>query len=94
MRKIIKFELNRETELPQDMIDDAPSTGPFDDYADYLLDHYDIEVSLADSIAYLKEFGAWDNNELQELELNKARILWQACLNCKEENTNYFYMGI
>ena len=89
----ISFKFNSETELPQDMIDGAPSNGPFDSYAEDLLDTYDIDVTLADSIKYLKEFGVWELDELQDIELNKARILWQACLYCKEEKTQYFYMG-
>ena len=92
--KTIKFKLNSETRLTKKIVDDAPRQGPFDGYAEYLLATYDIDVTLEDSIEYLKEFGAWDDEELQDLETNKARILWQACLSCKEEKTLYFYMGI
>jgi len=92
--KTLIFKINTDIELPQNIINDAPYQGPFDDYAEYLLETYNIEVSLDDSIQYLKEYGAWTLEELQDLELNKARILWLACLNCKENNTNYFYMGL
>jgi len=91
--KTIEFKLNEETELPQEIIDDAPSCGPFDEYAEYLLKNYNIVITLEDSIDFLKDYGAWEKDELQDLETNKARILWLACINCKENNTNYFYMG-
>ena len=34
----------------------------------------------------LKEYGAWDETELADDEANKARILWIAAGNIKEEN--------
>jgi len=87
------FKYGEEIELPQDIIDDAPSQGAFDDYADYLVNRFDVRCSLKDSIKYLKRYGAWDLDELQDIELNVKRIFWTACLDCKENNTNYFYMG-
>lgn len=92
--QVIKFVMNQDTELPQEIIDDAPSQGRFDDYADYLCETFDVQVTLEDSIKYLKGLGAWDLDELQDLELNKRRLLWVACLDCKENETNYWYMGI
>jgi len=93
MKKTIIFRLNQETKLPKKVIDEAPSTGKFDDYAEYLLETFDVECTLSDSIAYLKGVGAWTLDEMQDLETNKGRILWLACLECKDENTTYFYMG-
>ncbi len=93
MKEIISFKINSETEIPQDVIDDAPRTGPFDEYADYLYETFEVECSLADSIKYLKSTGAWEKSELQDLELNIKRVLWLAVMDCKENKTNYFYMG-
>lgn len=92
-KQILFFKLHTETKLPWKIIREAPAQGPFDDYAAWLLEEFDVQVTLEDSIAYLKEFGAWELPELQDLELNKGRILWQACLDCQENKTNYFYMG-
>mgnify|MGYP001615458295 CR=1 FL=1 len=40
----------------------------------------------AESLAKeLQEYGAWDETELQDHEQNKARILWIACGNIREE---------
>lgn len=33
----------------------------------------------------LKEYGAWDDEELKDIEQNQARILWIACGNIVEE---------
>lgn len=92
-RQTIEFKLHTEIELPQDMIDSVPSQGQADSAVADILDMYHIEVSLKDSIAFLKGYGAWDDSELQDLERNKERIVWLACLDCKENDTQYFYMG-
>lgn len=89
----IKFKLNSEIKLPRKVIKEAPGQGKFDDYADYLLDTYNVEVTLQESIAYLKTYGAWDDSELSDLDDNKRRLLWLACLDCQDNDTNYFYMG-
>lgn len=34
----------------------------------------------------LKEYGAWDKEQLSDDEENRIRILWIACGNVKEEN--------
>jgi hypothetical protein len=36
----------------------------------------------------LKEYGAWDENELSNHDDNLTRILWIACGNIMEENDN------
>jgi hypothetical protein len=33
----------------------------------------------------IKEYGAWNENELSNYEDNKARILWIACGNIRED---------
>ncbi len=92
-KQVIKFILYQETRLPKEVVADAPRRGRFDDYAEYLLAAYDIQVTLSDSIRYLQHVGAWEDSELQDLDTNKARLLWLACMDCKENNTHYFYMG-
>jgi len=93
MQKLI-IKSNDWIEFPQDIIDNAPSSGPFDDYAEHLVNNvFDVETTLQDTIDILKPFGAWENSELQDLDDNIARILWLAILNCKENETNIFYLG-
>lgn len=91
--KTLTFKLHNEIEFPQELVDDAPKQGPFDEYAEHILSTFDIQVTLDDSISYLKRLGAWELSELQDLELNKSRLLWIALLDCKENGVNYWYMG-
>jgi hypothetical protein len=91
--KTIHFKLNQEMEFDQELIDDAPNQGRFDEYAEYLLSSFDVQVDLNESVKYLRSTGGWEDSELQDIELNKARLLWIALLDCKEQSTNYWYMG-
>jgi hypothetical protein len=93
MKQTLEFRINCETEFPMDLIDDAPTSGQFDEFAKYIIETYNVDVSLDDSIKYLKGFGAWDLEELQDLDNNKVKILWIALLDCKENDTNIWYMG-
>lgn len=40
--------------------------------------------------AALKEYGAWDAEELSDDEANRARALWSACCDAKENNRELF----
>jgi len=44
------------------------------------------KISPADIAAELKEYGAWDETELQDHDANIQRILWIAAGNISEEN--------
>lgn len=95
MGKII-FELNRETVIPQNLIDDAPSSGPFDHYADYICENFEVISDPAEVATYLRNFGAWSELELldaENIQTNVKRLLWISILDCKENKTAYFYMG-
>lgn len=92
-RKTIEFKLNEETELPQEVIDSIPRSGQADDAVVELHQDYNFEVTLDDSIKFLSSYGAWDKEELQDLDSNIDRIIWLACLDCQENNTTFFYMG-
>ena len=89
----LQFRLHKETEFPQDLIDGIPSSGPADEFIDQAMSSYHVDCSLDDSIKYLKTFGVWSIDELQDLDANISRLLWTALLDCKEQNTNYWYMG-
>lgn len=91
--KTIIFKYNHETSFPKEVIDKAPLSGPFDEYAEYLLNTFQVELDLNESIKYLKNYGAWTLEEMQDLETNKALMLWLAILDCKENKTTYFHMG-
>ena len=61
------------------------------DVADYLKTNKSIQKQLTaigdKAIAEdLKNTGAWDNTELSDVEQNKARIVWLAAWQIREEN--------
>lgn len=92
--KVITFKLHQETKLPKNFINAIPKQGKADSYVDELLKKYRVKVSLEDSREFLKSYGAWDEEELSDLESNIQRLVWLACLDCQENKTTYFYMGI
>ena len=89
----IKYELNKEIELPQDFIESIPMQGQADTFVAEVKQDYIVECSLEDSKAYLKNFGAWSDDELNNLDSNIDRLIWISCLDCQEQKTTYFYMG-
>ena len=42
-------------------------------------------IPAEDIKAELSEYGAWDEEELSDVEQNRARILWIACGDVREE---------
>src|SRR5688500_1004476 len=38
---------------------------------------------------YLREFGAWDDDELSNWESSLDRVLWLACGDCRDEPDIY-----
>ena len=93
MKTTITFKLNKEIELPQMFVDSIPSTGQADSYVEDLLQDYNVECSKQDALTYLKSVGAWSNEELANHDENLERLVWIACLECQENETNFFYMG-
>ena len=43
------------------------------------------EIDPLELIQELKEFGAWEDEELQDHEINLNRILWSACCDIDED---------
>ena len=76
-------------DLPADVVDACSHSGPVDDdVADALLrDDVSAEfdrIDPEDLRAELKEYGAWNDEELSDHEQNRARILWLAACNIKD----------
>lgn len=69
---------------------DASGPGPADEAVAWLLDQPYIKQQL-DQIGprkireELKEYGAWDDDELTDDDENRARIVWIAAGNIREE---------
>ena len=71
-------------DYPIDIIEDAPISGPFDDYAEFLVNNFEIHADHAIIKRYLKECGAWSKEELENIDDNVKRFLWITILNEKE----------
>jgi hypothetical protein len=92
-RATLNFKLNGETYIPKRVREAVPLSGAADNAIAEMRRHVTVNVSLADSIAFLKSYGAWELSELQDLDSNIDRLLWLACLDCQENGSAYFYMG-
>lgn len=91
--KTLKFKLNNETYIPKSIWSCVPQSGPADAAIADLRTIVHVEVSLEDSQKYLRTTGTWELEELLDLDCNIDRLLWLACLDCRENKTNYWYMG-
>ena len=74
-------------EIPDAAIPDCSHAGACDDDVSY----WSRRISRPDSItptllaSELKEYGAWDTEELADDEANWHRIIWISCGNLKDE---------
>ena len=50
--------------------------GSADSLVEYVLSQYDITCDHAQAVAYLKPYGAWDDDELLDHDANMARLVW------------------
>ena len=78
-------------ELPADVVDACSHSGSVDDDVAYALLRDDVSTELdridpEDLRAELAEYGAWDDEELSDHERNRARILWIAAGNIRDNN--------
>lgn len=72
------------SELPPDCIVECSAPGPADAAVDYWLSRPEVrEVIMrapADDLRdYLRDYGAWDDEDLEDDETNRQRLLWLAC---------------
>jgi hypothetical protein len=79
-----------EIELTEEQALSGSHPGPCDEDVKELLNVPAIASQLdkigQDAIkAELREYGAWDEIELSDVEQNRARILWIACGDVREE---------
>lgn len=76
-----------ELEIPESAVQDCSHQGPCDEDVAY----WAPKVSFPDPElirAELKEYGAWDENQLLDEEENRSRLLWIAAGNIREERSN------
>lgn len=91
----LQLKPNDFTELPQDWIDSLPAWGPCDNAISDIMRFNKVECDRKAAIRYLANIGY---NEPEELEQESdetliSRVLWIALLDCRENDTNEWYMG-
>ena len=91
----ITFKLNEFTELPQDRIDSLPRWGSCDTAISQIMMFDTVKCDRSDAINYLTHIG-YDDPEQLQIESNETltgRVLWLACLDCRDNGSTQFYMG-
>jgi hypothetical protein len=84
MSKIAQF--NRfELELPDECVTACSHSGPCDNDVDYWEKKIQININPDLIRAELKEYGAWDNEDLKDDNQNKKRLIWIAAGNVRDE---------
>lgn len=74
-------------EIPETAVPDCSHAGACDDD----VAHWSRRIARPDSLtpallaSELREYGAWDREELADDDANWQRIIWLACCNLKEE---------
>jgi hypothetical protein len=91
--KTITYTLHGKTKLPKKFINAIPRSGQADSSVADLRTMYNVECNPSHLVEYLKSYGSWGDSELQNHDDNIDRLIWLSCLDCQENNTNYFYMG-
>ena len=59
---------------------------PADDAVQYVLDTYEITGDPVNCAAYLRVFGAWDDDELADHDKNLARLVWLTGCELREDD--------
>jgi hypothetical protein len=85
MKKKIAYFNRFEISLSEECVRDCSSSGPVDDAVEYWARKTSLNMSDEDLKAELKEYGAWEDEELNDRETNERRIVWIAACNIKEE---------
>ena len=78
-----------DPELLSDLLD-CGRPGPADEAVAYVLRQHDITGDEADCAAYLKGYGAWEDDELLDHDTNLSRLVWLAGCNLREGELVYF----
>lgn len=74
-----------EISLSDDCVEACSHSGSCDADVDFWFNKITIDASDKDIRAELKEYGAWDDEELKDNILNRKRILWLAAGNINDD---------
>jgi hypothetical protein len=75
-------------EIPEEAIGDCSHQGACDEDVEHWAQKINrpSEITPERLAAEMKEYGAWDAEQLADDEANWQRLIWIACCNIKEES--------
>lgn len=76
--------------LPDRCVVECSASGSVDEAVAFCASMCDLDEATPDAIrAELKEYGAWDDDELSDDEMNRHRIVWIAAGNIRDKEAVY-----
>lgn len=85
MKKYSSYFERFEIELTEEQALTCAHQGDCYDDVLYTLKELNLDIDPYDLKNELREYGAWDEQELSDHDMNLARIVWIAAGNIKEE---------
>ncbi len=74
-----------EIGMSQEAMEDCSASGPVDEAVDHWFTRVNVYATAEQIRNELKEYGAWDAEELQDDTQNLKRIVWIAASNIKDD---------
>ena len=99
---IIWFDMNhlngRESirQLPAECIADCSGSGDQTDNVKHWVERLNFDGPIELFKEHLKEYGAWDDEQLKDHYENRLRVLWLWACDCDENpgDYDYLYLGV
>jgi hypothetical protein len=76
-------------QFPAECIADCSASGAVDEAVEYWVKKLNFNPPQELAVRYLKEYGAWDAEQLADEDANARRILWTLCCDIKEQGEWY-----
>ena len=85
---------NRESirQLPGECIADCSGSGDATESVQFWVNRLEFDGPKDLFKEYLDGFGAWDDEQLEDHEENKMRVLWTWACNCSQDPGAYDYL--
>jgi hypothetical protein len=82
-------------DIPQEAVEDCAHAGDCHEDCRSWVKRLNFAVPRLQAITYLREFGAWDLDELRALSDNELaiKVLWIACCEIEEDEEG-FWLGL
>lgn len=95
METIKWFEGRESTrQLPPECIADCSGSGDATENVKGWIERLDFDGPKDLFKEHLKEFGAWSEEQLEDHEENKMRVLWTWACDCSEQPGSYDYLHL